>query len=138
MNRLKDTIKELETENVDLRSSLVKVTLEKETLKLSLSQKRERALKADTDIQIEHHKRRKLGEILKGTYENGEVLNNQEEAFSRSPIPHMQNGDHLSSPDQKSTRPDREMPKAVERREKSYQTARSHSFTAPEQSRKKV
>lgn len=67
---LKETIKTLEKENDDLWSSLGKVTLDKETLKLNLNQKRERALKADTNVQIKQHKRRKIGEFLKGTYEN--------------------------------------------------------------------
>lgn len=50
VDRIKETIKKLEKENAGLRSSLVKVTSEKNTLKASLSQKRERFNKADTDI----------------------------------------------------------------------------------------
>lgn len=53
VDRLKEIIKKLEKENAGLRSSLIKVTSEKNTLKASLSQKRERFNKADTDIQIE-------------------------------------------------------------------------------------
>lgn len=64
VDRLKETIKKLEKENAGLRSSLIKVTSEKNTLKASLSQKRERFNKADTDIQIEQNKRRKVGEDI--------------------------------------------------------------------------
>lgn len=53
VDRLKETIKTLEKENTDIWSSMGKVTLEKETLKLNLSQKRERVIKSHTDIQIE-------------------------------------------------------------------------------------
>lgn len=70
VDKLTETIKVLEKENVDLRSSVGKVTLEKENLKLNLNQKRERALKADIDVQVEHHKSRKVGEVLKGIYES--------------------------------------------------------------------
>lgn len=66
---LKEIIKKLEKENAGLRSSLIKVTSEKNTLKANLSQKRERFNKADTDIQIEQNKRRKAGDSLKGSFE---------------------------------------------------------------------
>ncbi|XP_050878087.1 uncharacterized protein LOC127081902 [Lathyrus oleraceus] len=69
VDRLKEIIKKLEKENVGFRSSLIKVTLEKNTLKAILSQKRERFNKADTDIQIEQNKRRKVGDALKGSFE---------------------------------------------------------------------
>lgn len=60
VDHLKETIKKLEKENVGLRSSLIKVTSEKNTLKASLSQKRERFNKTYIDIQIEQNKRRKV------------------------------------------------------------------------------
>lgn len=66
---LKETITKLEKENTDLHSSLIKVTSKKNTLKASLSQKRERFNKEDTDIQIEKNKRRKVGYSLKGSFE---------------------------------------------------------------------
>lgn len=66
---LKETIKKLEKENAGLRSILGKATSEKDALKASLSPKRERFNKADTDIQIEHNKRRKVGDALKGSFE---------------------------------------------------------------------
>lgn len=69
VDRLKEIIKKLEKENVGLRSSLIKVTSKKNTLKVSLSQKRERFNKADTDIQIEQNKRIKVGDTLKGSFE---------------------------------------------------------------------
>lgn len=69
VDRLKETIKKLEKENVGLRFILIKVTSEKNTLKTNLSQKRARFNKADTDIQIEQNKRRKVGDDLKGSFE---------------------------------------------------------------------
>lgn len=69
VDRLTETIKKLDKENVGLYFSLIKVTLEKNTLKVSLSQKRERFNKADTDIQIEQNKKRKVGDALKGSFE---------------------------------------------------------------------
>lgn len=68
VDRLKETIRKLEKENADLQSSLGKVTLEKDAL-VSLGQKREWFKKADTDIQIELNKRRKVGDTLKGSFE---------------------------------------------------------------------
>lgn len=65
VDRLKETIKKLEKENSDLRSSLGNVTSEKDALKSSLSQKRERFNKADTHIHIEQNKRRNVGDTLK-------------------------------------------------------------------------
>lgn len=59
----------MEKENADLRSNLIKVISEKNTLKASFSQKRERFNKADTDIHIEQNKRRKVGDALKGSFE---------------------------------------------------------------------
>lgn len=69
VDRLKETIIKLEKENVGLRSSLRKVTSEKDALKTSLNQKGKRFNKVDFDIQIEQNKRRKVGEALKGTFE---------------------------------------------------------------------
>lgn len=69
VDKLKETIKALEKENAYLCSNLGKVTLERENLKLNLNQKRERALKGDNKVQDEHRKRKKVGEVLKGTYE---------------------------------------------------------------------
>lgn len=68
VDRLKETIKKLEKENDGLCSNLIKVTLKKNTLKSSLSQKRERFNKGDTDIQIEQNKRRKVRDALKGSF----------------------------------------------------------------------
>lgn len=67
VDELKGTIKELEKENVDLKSRLGKMSLEKETLKFNLNQKRDKAHQADNKVQVELHKRRKVGEALKGT-----------------------------------------------------------------------
>lgn len=86
VDRLKETIRTLEKKNADLRSSLGKVTSKKDALKINLSQKRGRFNKVDTDIQIEQHKRRKAGEVLKGTYENQEAKKKQ---LAEAPIPHM-------------------------------------------------
>ncbi|XP_050889345.1 uncharacterized protein LOC127094568 [Lathyrus oleraceus] len=69
VDHLKETIRKLEKENVGLRSNLGKVTSKKDALKTNLSQKRERFNKADTDIQIEQNKRRKVGDALKGSFE---------------------------------------------------------------------
>lgn len=70
VDELKGTIKELEKENADLKSRLGKMSLEKETLKFNLNQKRDRARQADNEVQAELHKRRKVGETLKGTCVN--------------------------------------------------------------------
>lgn len=53
VDKLKETIKVLEKENVDLRSNLGNITLEKENFKLNLNQKRERELKPDNEVQTE-------------------------------------------------------------------------------------
>lgn len=53
VHRLKETIKALEKKNENIRSDLGKVTLEKENLKLNLSQKRERVLMVDNKVQDE-------------------------------------------------------------------------------------
>lgn len=77
VDHLKEIIKKLEKENSNLRFSLGKVTSEKYALKLNLSQKRGRFIKANIDIQIEQYKRRKVGEVLKGTCENLEAKKKQ-------------------------------------------------------------
>ncbi|XP_050895197.1 uncharacterized protein LOC127101795 [Lathyrus oleraceus] len=68
MDELKKVIKTLEKENADLRSKLAKISLEKETLKFNLNQKRDRVRQADDEVQTEVFKRLKVGETLKGTY----------------------------------------------------------------------
>lgn len=70
VDKLKEVIKVLEKENVDLQSNIGKLTLDKENLKLNLNQKRERALKAVNEVQAEQYKRRKVGELLKGAYDS--------------------------------------------------------------------
>lgn len=50
VDKLKGIIKVLEKENADLRSSICKLTLEKENLKFNLNQKRDRAAKTVKDI----------------------------------------------------------------------------------------
>lgn len=57
VNELKRTINTLEKENVYLKSRLGKMSLEKETLKFNLNQKRDRARQADDEVQAELHKR---------------------------------------------------------------------------------
>lgn len=69
VDKLKGIIKTLEKENADLPSNLGKLTLEKENLKFKLNQKRDRAAKTAKEIQEEQHKRRKVGDALKGTIE---------------------------------------------------------------------
>ena len=39
-------------------------------MRLNLNQKRERALQADNKVQVELYKRRKVSEVLKGTYDS--------------------------------------------------------------------
>ncbi|XP_050916751.1 uncharacterized protein LOC127131910 [Lathyrus oleraceus] len=68
MDELKKVIKTLEKENVDLKSKLAKISLEKETLKFNLIQKRDRVRQADEEVQTEVFKRLKVGDTLKGTY----------------------------------------------------------------------
>ncbi|XP_050875397.1 uncharacterized protein LOC127079024 [Lathyrus oleraceus] len=68
MDELKKVIKTLEKENVDLKTKLAKISLEKETLKFNLNQKRDRVRQADDEVQTEVFKRLKVGETLKGTY----------------------------------------------------------------------
>lgn len=67
VDEIEGIIKALEKENADLKSSLGKISLEKENLKFSLNQKRDRAFQADNEVQFELYKRRKVGEALKGT-----------------------------------------------------------------------
>lgn len=50
VDKLKDIIKVLEKENIDLRSNIDKLTLDRENLKLNLNQKRERAIKTSKEI----------------------------------------------------------------------------------------
>ncbi|XP_050890896.1 uncharacterized protein LOC127096354 [Lathyrus oleraceus] len=68
MDELNKVIKTLERENVDLKSKLAKISLEKETLKFNLNQKRDRVRQADDEVQTEVFKRLKVGDTLKGTY----------------------------------------------------------------------
>ncbi|XP_050916785.1 uncharacterized protein LOC127131950 [Lathyrus oleraceus] len=68
VDELKKVIKTLEKENVDLKSRLAKISLEKETLKFNLNQKRDRVRQADDEVQTEVFKRLKMGDTLKGTY----------------------------------------------------------------------
>lgn len=77
VDKLKDIIKALEKEGVDLRSNLGKITLEKENLRLNLNQKREMELQADNEVQAKLYKRRKVSEALKGTYVNLSAKNKQ-------------------------------------------------------------
>ncbi|XP_050888230.1 uncharacterized protein LOC127093354 [Lathyrus oleraceus] len=67
VDELKKVIKTLEKENVDLKSRLGKISLEKETLKFNLNQKRDRVCQADDKVQKEVFKRIKMGDTLKGT-----------------------------------------------------------------------
>lgn len=68
VDKLKKVIKTLEKENVDLKSRLIKISLEKETLKFNLNQKREWVRQADDEVQTEGFKRLKVGDTLKDTY----------------------------------------------------------------------
>ncbi|XP_050889682.1 uncharacterized protein LOC127094970 [Lathyrus oleraceus] len=77
LDELKKVIKTLEKENVDLKSRLGKISLEKETLKFNLSQKRDRVRQADDELQTEVFKRLKVGDTLKGTYANLETKKKQ-------------------------------------------------------------
>lgn len=70
VDKLEKTIKLLEKENSDLRSDLGKLTLEKENLKFNLNKKRERVFKSVEEVQVEQNKRRKVGDVMKGTYES--------------------------------------------------------------------
>lgn len=47
---------------------LSKISLEKETLKFNLNQKRDRVRQADDEVQTEVFKRLKVDDTLKGTY----------------------------------------------------------------------
>ncbi|XP_050909241.1 uncharacterized protein LOC127123017 [Lathyrus oleraceus] len=76
-DKLKGIIKALEKENVDLRSNLGKLTLEKENPKFKLNQKRDRAAKSTKEIQEEQHKRRKVGDALKGSIKSLSVKRKQ-------------------------------------------------------------
>lgn len=53
VDKLKEVIRVLKKENVDLRSNICKLTLDKENLKINLNQKRERALKVVNEVQAE-------------------------------------------------------------------------------------
>lgn len=68
VDELKKVIKTLEKENGDLKSRLGKISLEKETLKFNLNQKRDRVRQVDDEVQTEVFKRIKVGDTLKGTY----------------------------------------------------------------------
>lgn len=68
VDEFKKVIKTLEKENVDLKSRLGKISLEKETLKFNLNQKRDRVRQADDEVQMEVFKRLKVGDTLKETY----------------------------------------------------------------------
>ncbi|XP_050916338.1 uncharacterized protein LOC127131461 [Lathyrus oleraceus] len=68
VDKLKRVIKALEEENADLKSRLGKISLEKETLKFNLNQKRARVHQVDDEVQTEVFKRIKVGDTLKGTY----------------------------------------------------------------------
>lgn len=74
---MKKVIKTLEKENVDLKSRLGKISLEKETLKFNLNQKRDRVHQADDEVQREVFKRLKVGDTLKGTYASRTVKKKQ-------------------------------------------------------------
>ncbi|XP_050920369.1 uncharacterized protein LOC127138005 [Lathyrus oleraceus] len=67
VDKLKGIINALEKENVNLRSSLGKISLEKENLKFNMNQNRDKALQEDNEVQAESYKRRNVGESLKGT-----------------------------------------------------------------------
>ncbi|XP_050915440.1 uncharacterized protein LOC127130477 [Lathyrus oleraceus] len=68
VDELKKVIKILEKDNVDLKSRLGKISLEKETLRFNLNQKRDRVRQADDEVQTKVFKRLKMGDTLKGTY----------------------------------------------------------------------
>ncbi|XP_050915749.1 uncharacterized protein LOC127130831 [Lathyrus oleraceus] len=70
VDELKKVIKTLEKENADLKSKLAKISVEKETLKFNLNQKRDRVCQADDEVQTEVFKRLKVGDTLKGTYDS--------------------------------------------------------------------
>lgn len=69
VDRIKQTIRKLEKENVSLRSSLGKVTSKRDGLKINLCQKRKWLTRADAAIQIEQNTKGNVGEALKGTFE---------------------------------------------------------------------
>ncbi|XP_050918802.1 uncharacterized protein LOC127136263 [Lathyrus oleraceus] len=68
VDELKKVIKTLKKENVDLKSRLGKISLETETLKFNLNQKRDRVRQEDDEVQIKVFKRLKVGDTLKRTY----------------------------------------------------------------------
>lgn len=66
----KETMKSLEKENIDLRSNLGRLKREKEDLDLNVNQKRIMTSQAIEEAQEEQFKRRKIGEVLKGTIDS--------------------------------------------------------------------
>lgn len=68
VDELKRVIKALEKENDDIKSRLGKISLEKETLRFNLNQKRDRVRRADNEVQTEVFKIIKVGDKLKGVY----------------------------------------------------------------------
>ncbi|XP_050878165.1 uncharacterized protein LOC127081983 [Lathyrus oleraceus] len=60
VDELKRVIKALEKENVDLKSRLCKISLEKETLKFNLNQKRDKVHQADDEVQTEFDSEEKI------------------------------------------------------------------------------
>lgn len=65
VDELKRVIKALEKENIDLKSRLCKISLEKETMKFNLNHKRDRVRRVDDEVQTEVYKRIKMGDALK-------------------------------------------------------------------------
>ncbi|XP_050876466.1 uncharacterized protein LOC127080177 [Lathyrus oleraceus] len=61
MDELKKAIKTLEKENDDLKSKLAKISLEKETLKFNMNQKRDRVRQADDEVQTEGFQKTQRG-----------------------------------------------------------------------------
>ncbi|XP_050895607.1 uncharacterized protein LOC127102253 [Lathyrus oleraceus] len=94
VDELKKVIKTLEKENVDLKSRLGKISLEKETLKFNLNQKRDRVRQADDEVQTKVFKRLKVGDTLKGTYASLEAKKKQlaetQYQSSKAELEHME------------------------------------------------
>ncbi|XP_050877305.1 uncharacterized protein LOC127081061 [Lathyrus oleraceus] len=101
VGELKNVIKTLEKENVDLKSRLGKISFEKETLTFNLNQKRDRVRQADDKVQIEVFKRLKVGDTLKGTYASLTTKKKQlaeaQYRASKAEIEHMEQTKKLQS-----------------------------------------
>ncbi|XP_050919140.1 uncharacterized protein LOC127136646 [Lathyrus oleraceus] len=70
VGNLKESIKILEKENVNLRSNLGRIIREKEDLELNLNQKIAMTSRAVEEVEEEQIKRRKVSDALKGTIDS--------------------------------------------------------------------